>query len=401
MMIRRTLFTILFSGGAVGCTGSDTSDPCADATSGTVCRWAGTGDKGFNALNPTAHRLESTLYNATDLTFGADGRGYIVDWNNHRIRRVDPDGSLITILGNDIEGDGAPNMEDRFPECAPAGAFGTEISMNHPTDVKFGPDGMLYVAAWHNNKIRVVDPDTTMAYTLVGDDYGFSGDGGSACRALFNQPKTLVFGPDGTIYTIDQRNGRIRALSPGGLDEKIVTTIAGTGALGNAGDGGQAIDAEFGFELTATPRPSGALLLKDRFLYVADSMNNRIRRINLDTGIIDCIAGASAQPGYSGDGGPAINAQLDFPMDLELGPDGRMYIADRYNNVIRAINLDTGIIETVVGTGNKCSTTMEECVDRATTSTVELNQPYGIAFDPKGDMYVADTHNSRILKVVQ
>jgi sugar lactone lactonase YvrE len=399
--MRRTLFSLLVGVSVVGCTDSGSSDPCDDATSGTVCRWAGTGEKGFNALNPTAHRLESKLYNAMDVTFGADGRGYIVDWNNHRIRRVDLDGSLVTILGNDVEGDGAPNEEDRLPECAPAGALGADVSMNHPTDAEFGPDGKLYISAWHNNKIRVVDVDTTMTYTLVGDNYGFSGDGGPSCRALFNQPKTVVFGPDGTIYTIDQRNGRIRTLSPGALEEKEVITIAGSGALGNAGDGGQAKEAEFGFEQTATPRPSGALLLKDRNLFVADSMNNRIRRINLDTGIIDCIAGNSALPGYSGDGGQAIDAQLNFPLDLEWGPDGRMYVADRYNHAIRAIDLDTGIIETVVGTGNKCSTKDEDCAERATATTIDLNEPYGIAFDPKGDLYVADTHNSRILKVIQ
>jgi DNA-binding beta-propeller fold protein YncE len=384
---------------ASGCTGQ--SDPCDGATAGDACLWAGTGTKGFNASNPNLPRLESQIYFPSDLTFGADGRAYIADFNNHRIRRVDRTDNMVTILGTDYEGDGPPEMEDRLPVCNPQGSLGTLVAMNHPTDIKVGPDGLVYVAAWHNNKIRVVDPDTTMTFTLTGDTYGFSGDGGNACGALMNQPKTLVFGPDDSIYTVDQRNARVRKLSPGALDSKIVTTIAGMGELGNGGDGGPAVDAQFGFEMTQTPRPSGALAIADNFLYIADSLNHRIRRVDLTTGMIDCIAGGSAEPGYSGDGGQAIAAQFNFPSDLELGPDGRLYVADRYNHVIRAIDLTSGLIETVVGTGQTCDTETTGCPDRTTAKAMELNEPYGLAFDPAGDMYIADTHNSRIMKVLQ
>lgn len=393
------LLLICSSLGVVTACTSPATDPCEDATSGTVCRWAGTGNSGLNIETAGSHRLDSQIYFPSDLTFGPDGRAYIADFNNHLVRRVEHDDTMHTVLGADYEGDGSPGETDRLPVCAPEGAYGIEIAMNHPTDLKFGPDGFLYVAAWHNNKIRVVDPDTMRGYTLVGDGYGFTNDGSTACDALFNQPKTLVFGPDGTIYTIDQRNARIRTLSPGALDQKIVRTLAGIGALGDSGDGGPALAAEFGFELTATPRPSGALALHGSHLYVADSLNNRIRRIDLVSGMIECVAGCGAGPGYTGDGGPAMNAQFDFPMDLELGPDGRLYVADRYNHAIRAIDLETGLIETVIGNG-RCSTRTESCPDRATTDTAGLNEPYGIAFDLEGALYVSDTHNSRILKVV-
>ncbi len=376
---------------------TDGDDPCSGATSGTACRWAGTGDKGFNTENPIAKRLDSQLYYPVDLTFAADGTAYVADFNNHRVRRVSPAGIMDTVLGTDYEGDGPPEMEDRLPVCNPQGAPGTTVAMNHPTDVKIGPDGLLYVAAWHNNKIRVLDPGTGQTFTLAGDGYGFAGDGGSACSALFNQPKTMAFAPDGTLYTIDQRNARIRKLSAGPLDSRTIATIAGDGKLGNAGDGGPALAAQFGFELTATPRPSGGLVVVDDYLYVADSMNNRIRRIDLTTGMIDCIAGGSATEGYSGDGGQAIAAQFNFPNDLELGPDGRLYVSDRYNHAIRAIDLVSGLIETVAG-GATCDA---GCADRATADTLELNQPSGLSFDPAGNMYIADTLNSRIMKVVR
>ena len=394
--------SVLLFGLLTGCSasGGGPEDPCASASSGTACRWAGTGDKGYNAESPTAHRLESQLYFPSDLTFGPDGRAYIVDWNNHRIRRVEQDDSLVTVLGTDYEGDGPPEMEDRLPICNPQGALGTTIAMNHPTDAKFGPDGLLYVAAWHNNKIRVLDPSTGNAFSLAGNGYGYAGDGGAACTALFNQPKTLVFGPDGTIYTIDQRNARIRAITPGALMDRQIATFAGDGKRGNVGDGGPAITAEFGFELIDTPRPSGGLALLDNFMYVADSLNNRIRRIDMTTGMIDCIAGGAAMPGYSGDGGSALAATFNFPNDLEIGPDGRLYVADRYNHAVRAIDLATNIIETVVGDGTPCDQAAGECADRTTSGTaMRLDEPYGISFDATGNLYVADTLNSRIVKV--
>ncbi|MDQ3366436.1 MAG: hypothetical protein M3680_13505 [Myxococcota bacterium] len=379
-----------------GCVGAEEVDVCS--TPGTACLWAGTGSRGFNIENPTAHRLQSKLYFPADVTFGPDERAYITDWNNHRIRRVEADDSLRTVVGTDYEGDGSPEMEDRLPVCNPAGAPGTLVAMNHPTDAEFGPDGLLYIAAWHNNKIRVFDPATNVVTALAGDGYGYTGDGGPACNALFNQPKSVAIAADGTLYTIDQRNVRIRSIDVNAT--RTITTMAGVGTKGDAGDGGAALDAQFGFDIGTTPRPSGGLLLDGRVLYVADSLNHRIRRIDLDTGIVDCIAGSVA--GYSGDGGPALAATFNYPQDLELGPDGRLYVADTDNHAVRAIDLTTGIVETVVGTGSQCILgSKNACADRRPAREVELNEPYGIAFDVAGNLYVADTHNNRILKVAR
>lgn len=370
-------------------------DPCD--VSGTACVWAGTGERGFNNLDPDAHRQASKLYFPEDLTFGPDNRAYVVDWNNHRIRRVEKNDSMTVVIGTDYEGDGPPEMEDRLPLCNPAGAVPTEVALNHMTDVEFGPDGKLYVAAWHNNKIRVLDLETNVMTSIAGNGYGFSGDDGAACNALFNQPKAIVFGDDGTLYTIDQRNVRIRTIDTAGT----IRTIAGTGTLGNLGDGGVAKDAQFGFETGTTPRPSGALVMNGRELLIADSLNNRIRRINLDNQFVDCIAGKGEQ-GYGGDGGHALDAKFDFPMDMELGPDGRLYIADRMNHAIRAMDLQTGIIETVVGGNGLCDTTAGDCpVDGLDPRTIQIYEPYGLAFDQTGNLFVADTHNHRIIKVTK
>jgi hypothetical protein len=218
-----------------------------------------------------------------------------------------------------------------------------------------------------------------------------------ASDSIFNQPSSITFGADHTLYTSDQRNVRIRKITPDG----IINTIAGDGVIGNIGDGGPANTAEFHWDTKATPQVSGALLAEGNLLYVSDSGNYRIRRINLDTGMIDCIANSSAQLGYAGDGGPAISATFSWVMDLALGPDGRLYVADRDNHAIRAIDLTTGIVETVVGNGTSCDATVGECVDKAQAKDMQLNQPYGLGFDGDGNLYVADTFNHRIVKVIR
>lgn len=387
------------------------NDPCDLAKPGEACRWAGTGDRGLNGEAPNADRLDSQLYFPIDMTFGPDGRAYIDDFNNHMIRRVEKDNTLRIVLGTNYEGDSDPEMMERLPECNPVGATGTVVAMNHPTDVKFGPDGNLWIAAWHNNKIRVLDPNTLMEHTYAGNFYGYSGDGGPACMATFNQPKSIAWGPDGSMYTIDQRNVRIRKIAPDGT----ITTVAGNGSCvfqsptntypgcitGDVGDGGPIANATFGLDKSDTPRPSGAMAFVGNTMYFADSGNHRIRRLNFDTGVIDCFGGKSATAGYSGDGGLANDAQFNWPQDLEIGPDNNLYIADRGNNVIRMIDLNTNIVTTVVGDGTVCDTSQQACPDRAVASAMQLNQPQGIEFDAQGNLYVVDSYNNRVLKVIR
>jgi len=383
---------ILAVAAATGCGSSDEA-PCTE--SGTVCTWAGTpGDRGFNNENPEANRLESRLYFPADLLFGPDGRAYISDYNNHRIRRVEADDRLLTIAGNEVEGDGAPEEIDRLPLGNPVGAPGPEVSLNHPTDMEFAPNGKLYIAAWHNNKIRVLDPETLHVEVLAGDSYGFGGDGGPCYLATFNQPKSIVIAPDGTIYTNDQRNVRIRKITP----DDIISTISGTGTVGTAGDGGAAESATWGFDTGTTPQPSGGLLLVGDKLYVADSANNRVRVIDLTTNTVSAVAGDPAGgKGYAD--GAASDARFDYPGDPELGPDGPIYAPDRNNTTHPTTDPATGTVATVVGNGQKCTGAACLGEEGLPARETQLYNPYGIAFDASGTLFIADSHNHRIVKV--
>lgn len=399
MNIRRRFlgFLGLALAGALPACADEASDPCSDVP-GTACTWAGEpGPTGFN--EDVRHRKESWLGWPTDLTFAPDGRAWIVDWNNHRLRRVEADDTLVTMIGNAAEGDGAPGFADLLPLGDPAGAPGPAVSLNHPTDVEFLPDGDAVIAAWHNNKIRVWDAETGIVKVIAGTDYGYRGDDGPAYMAMFDLPKSVAIDERGAIHLVDQRNQRIRTIEPDG--ERTIRTTIGIGEAGYAGDGGLAIDAQIAMDETGTI-PEGALAMDDRYLYLADSSNNRIRRVERATGLIDCIAG-DGEAGHDGDGAAAVDASLHKPLDLEVGPDGRLYVADTMNNVIRAIDLETGTIEHVAGSGAPCPRTdvcLEE-VDGGPASDLVLNNPYGLAFDAAGNLYVADTYNNRIVRVAR
>jgi sugar lactone lactonase YvrE len=336
----------------------------------------------------------------SDLTFGPDGLAYLVDWNNHRIRRVEADETLTTVIGTDYEGDGPPGEIDRLPEGNPEGAPGTTVALNHPTDVEFMPDGTLLFAAWHNNKLRSMDMKTGVVKVVTGNSYGYAGDDGEAWAALMNQPKAVEVDEDGQIYTIDQRNERIRVLD--NSEPRMIRTYAGTGEVGYTGDGGPASEAEFHWDEKPTPDPSGSLELRDGVLYVADTLNHCIRAIDLETGVVQSIAG-TGEAGYSGDGGAATEAQLNQPLDIEFGPDGLLYIADRFNNAIRALDVEAGIIDTVVGTGEPCAQPLNctEAEENLPAREVQFSEPYGLAFDEAGNLFVADTNNSRVVKVTR
>lgn len=397
----RGRLAVLVLGLGIGGTGCDGTAPAADDGScdepAMACTWAGVkGSRGFNGDG--IHRTEAWFGFVSDLTFAPDGRAWILDWNNHRVRRVEADQTLTTVIGTDYEGDGPPGQIDRLPMGDPEGAPATTVALNHPTDIEFMSDGTVVLAAWHNNKIRIMDPDSGIVTVVAGDGYGYTGDDGPAYQALFNQPKALAIDAHDRIYTNDQRNQRIRRIDDD--DPPTITTIAGTGVKGFSGDGGPALQAQFWWDQGVTPLPSGSLVLRDDDLFVADSLNHRIRHIDLATGMIDTIAGTGVE-GYSGDGGPALEASFNQPLDIELGPDGRLYVADTFNNVIRAIDLESGLIEHVAGNGQHCDRSINCYEDDAVVAAddLQLSAPYGIAFDAQGALYIADTNNSRIVRV--
>jgi hypothetical protein len=321
-----------------------------------------------------------------DLTFDPSGRTYLVDWNNHRIREVLEDGTLQTVIGTDFVGDGPEDLSD----LTEAGALGTEVTLNHPTQLVPMPDGSLLLVAWHNHKLRRFDPDTGMVNVICGRGAGFGGDGGPLAMALLNQPSQLASAEDGTLYILDQRNELIRVVDPDG----IIDTLAGTLQMtGYDGDSGPVDTALFNFPKGSNPPPGGGLAVGDGVLYVSDTLNHRIRRIDLAAGTIETIAG-TGDAGYGGDDGPALEAKLNNPRKLTLGPDGRLYVGDEMNNRIRAIDLESGGITTVAGTGEEGFSG-----DGVLATEAALNRPVGVSFDEAGAMYVMDTYNSRVRRV--
>jgi len=188
------------------------------------------------------------------------------------------------------------------------------------------------------------------------------------------------------------------------LGAGIVYTVVGTGVKGFNGDG-VALETQIAHPAGGNPEPTGGITIDaNGVLYFADTHNHRIRMVEFTdadflVGTVTTIAGTAEavdQGGFSGDGGPAVDAQLNFPQDVELGPDGDLYFCDTNNNVIRKIDLTTGIIEKVAGTGQSGYDSAEEA---GSALEAQLNRPFGIEFDPAGDLFISDTFNSRIRKV--
>jgi len=352
---------------------------------GTICTWAGNGEPAFDGEGND--RREAMLYWPTDLAFAPDGRAYVLDWQNHRVRRVNLNNKFETVLGNGDVGDGPDEGNERIEPGVP----GTDCILNHPTDVAFDANGIAIVAAWHNHKIRRLDPATGMESVVSGAGPGFTGDGMPALGALLNQPKAVVVSTTGAIYVADARNFRVRRIDTDG----VISTVVGSGQFGFAGDGGPPAAALLQFQMPIdNPEPGGGLAIdaQDR-LYIVDTENHRIRRVDLAADIIETVAG-NGTPGFSGDGGPATEASLAWPRDAAIGRDGRLYIADTDNHRVRVVDPATGIITTFAGNG-----VADFAGDGGMPTAASLQRPWGITFDGDGNLYIADTLNNRIRMV--
>jgi DNA-binding beta-propeller fold protein YncE len=356
---------------------------CSDEP-GSICTWAGTGSPGWEGDNQPL--LLSKFYWPVDVTVTPAGETYILDWNNHRVRQVMPDETLLTVIGSDFVGDGPYDESD---QVAP-GALGTTVLLNHPTQLLPLPDGTLLLTAWHNHKLRTYDPATGLVMVICGAGAGFEGDGGQAREALLSQPNQTVLGPDGGLYILDQRNQRIRRI----VTDGTITTVVGTGDPGFAGDGGPPLQAQLHLPAGSNPQPAGSLAFGPASrLYISDSLNNRIRVVDFDNNRIDTFAGTGDR-GFSGDGGSALSATFDNPRDLLFTSDGRLLVADELNHRIRAIDLQTGIITTVAGNG-----VAGFSGDGGPAVSASLNRPAGIEEDAMGRLIIADTYNHSLRRV--
>lgn len=211
---------------------------------------------------------------------------------------------------------------------------------------------------------------------------GYSGDGGPATLAQLNNPFGITRGPDGAIYICDTSNHAIRRVGRDG----IISTVVGTGKRGYSGDGGPARQAELN-------EPYEIRFDHDGNMYFVEMQNNVVRRVAARSQIISTVAGMG-QPGFAGDGGPATQAKFKQPHSIQLDHDGDLYVCDIANNRIRKVNMRTGIISTFAGTGEKLPTP-----DDSVIAGTPLNGPRAIDFDPDGNLWLALREGNAVYKL--
>jgi sugar lactone lactonase YvrE len=289
--------------------------------SGIISTVAGLGPNqiGFNGDNQLATRAQ--LASPSDVALDAAGNLYIADSGNQRIRRVDSHGMITTVAGTGEEGFSGDD--------GPA----TAAKLKFPSSIAFDAAGNLYIADARNYRIRRVDASTGIITTIAGSGKGFAGDGGPATAAKFAEMTDLVIGPAGDIFVADSLNHRVRRIDSDG----IVTTVAGNGSFNvysaaELGDGGQATDA-------VVRLPYGLAFDSAGNLYIAENRSNRIRRVDT-SGKITTVAGSGDPrvPSYSGDGGPADQATLNGPSGVMVDLSGNIYISDSLNYRVRKVN---------------------------------------------------------------
>lgn len=281
-------------------------------------------------------------------------------------------GNITTIAGNGTQGfsgDGGP---------------ATAAITNFPSGIAIDNTGNIYFSEITNSVVRKIATDGTIS-TVAGmvGNFGFSGDGGQATAAELDFPQGVAVDANGNLYIADRDNNRIRKVD---VTTGIITTVAGNGTAGDAGDGGQATAAELDSSQDMALDAVGNI-------YISDWLNNKIRKVDANTGIITTIAG-TGDSGFSGDGGAATAARLRSPSGITLDAAGTIYFSDRSNDRIRKIDTN-GIITTVAGKGgfNAFSGDGGQAVD------AEFNDPNGITIDGDGNIYVMDRDNHRIRKI--
>lgn len=257
-------------------------------------------------------------------------------------------------------------------------------SFNQPHEIRFDSAGNLYVADMVNHAIRRIDAKTQIITTVAGTGKrGYSGDGGPANQAMLNSPHSIQFGPDGSLYICDISNNVVRRVD---LKTGLIHAFAGTGKPGLTPDGSP---------IAGTPLRAPRSIDFDRAgnLWLATREGNQVFRFDLKAGIIHHIAG-TGEPGFTGDGGPAKLAKLSGPKGIALDPEGNAWLVDTESHTVRVVNAKTGIIHLAVGTGEKGND------DEHDPLRCALNRPHGIHIDPDGTVFIGDSeaHRVRVLR---
>ena len=299
---------------------------------------------------------------------------YFSDPSNYQIRRVDLEDNFLTKAAGTIwAGYNGDNI------------LATWANLNYPFGVHVDASGNVLIADTYNHRIRKVNAKTGIITTVAGNgSKGFSGDGGPATSARIKYPFSLYVDARGNIFIADTYNYRIRKVDGA---TGIITTVVGDGHKRFKGDGGPATDASVDMVYDVAVDNVGNL-------FVVDTGNQIVRKVDATTGIIDTVAGQANISGYSGDGGPATNARLNGPTGVAVDSAGNIYICDSTNNVVRKVDATTQIINTIAGNG-----TPHFSGDGGLATEAQLNYPEGIWVDSLGNIFIVDTNNCRIRMV--
>jgi NHL repeat len=338
----------------------------AYAAAGVITTVAGTGVAGYSGDGGPATAAQLSFPVGVDID--ASGNLYVTEWGNDRVRKVTPAGIISTVAGSGTEGfsgDGGP---------------ATAAQLSSPADVAVDGAGNLFIADFGNNRIRKVDTSGNITTVAGTGAAAFGGDGGPATAADIYSPAGIDVDFFGNLLIADSGNNRIRRVSPSGT----IITVAGVQQPGYTGNGGPATSARMRSPVDVVADASGNI-------FIAEYGNDVVRRVDT-SGIITTVAGTGA-PGYSGDSGPATAAAMSSPAGVEVDSTGRIFIADFGNHVIREVDVG-GTISTVAGTGQPGYTG-----DGGLATSARLNFPARVKLDSNGDFYLADTSNNVVRKV--
>jgi uncharacterized protein (TIGR03437 family) len=353
---RTALLWILLAGALAGMESASTQ---------TIATIAGTGVLGYSGDGGVA--TAATLNNPRGLAVDAVGNVYIADVNNAVIRKISTTGTITTVAGTGVAG------------YSGDGGAAVTAQLNGPQAVAVDASGNLLIADTQNRRIRMVSTTGTITTIAGTGTEGYSGDGGPATQAMFHQAMDIAFDSSGNIYFADSTGQRVRKISTSGT----ITTVAGTGVAGYSGDTAPATSAQLNF-------PVSIAFDSSNDLYIADANNFRIRMVN-PVGTIVTVVGNGTE-GFSGDGGAAASAEINYVYGVRFDSSQNMYIADASNNRVRMVS--NGTITTLAGTGNNGFSG-----DGGLAVDAMLNFPWFLAINTSGNLVISDSQNDRVRMV--